>query len=454
MKHFKMKSKRFLALFLSLILLLPILSITSFATNECLDIDEGLYYIQSGLDSNKVLDIHGISKNAGANAEICGLNEGLNQIYYIRKNGNYYMIIALHSGQAVDVYGASRASKTNVCQWPADSNDIAQQWEIQNAGNGYVYFRSVLGTYLDVQGGETSDGTNVWAYSFNGTKAQQWRLVPVNTEVYDLDIQAPETISITPGSSHTSIIKFSGSGIDKITATITGSGLSQKISDVTWKAYPNTCSATFTLSASKEFKNAELTVILKAKNGGIIHTEKINVVAASSNSSTTQSNRNKDYTLPVNMNLIKQTGKQKASGSCFCYALAYARDILDNKVHSWTEYDSYHGANGESGAYANRRLANFNLGEEKTDKARIFEELYNTLRNGKPVVINVNKGRSSGEHFILLVGYQNVTNPKKLSESNFIMIDSVKGTPYAPENVGTVGYRLKLDSGRYWYYIP
>ena len=49
-------------------------------------------------------------------------------------------------------------------------------------------------------------------------------------------------------------------------------------------------------------------------------------------------NASSDTQLPVTWSIINGTGYQSESGPCFCYALAYARDVLDKKEHSWTEY--------------------------------------------------------------------------------------------------------------------
>mgnify|MGYP003299580998 CR=1 FL=1 len=446
-KVFKKRTKHLVSLFLSMVMILSTFSVTAFAANnDCMEIKEGIYFIQSALANNMVLDIHAISKSNGASAEICSNNGGLNQMYYISKRGDHYIIIALHSGKAIDVYGASKESGTNVCQWEANASDIAEQWDIIDAGNGYVYFRSVLGTYLDVQNGEVRDGANVWAHRWNGSKAQQWLLVPVKgvSDVYDLDIQAPDTISIVPGESASTTIQFSGSGIRDFHCSISGSGLSGKIAGSKWVSYPGICSVTVTLNASKSFQNATLIFHLKSDNGGILETKKINVVAAPA--------RDREFTLPMNIELLKQTGKQSVSGPCFCYALSYARDILDERVHYWTEYDIYKGSHGQSGAYASRALAGFNRGKETNNKSKVFEDVYYNLKDGKPVVLNVSGGRSSGEHFVCVVGYTGVTNPKNLSEFNFLIIDSVGGSPYQPENLGALKYNLKLCSGGYYYY--
>ena len=49
----------------------------------------------------------------------------------------------------------------------------AQLWQPIWNGNSY-YLRNMLGCYLDVSGGNTGNGTNIWVYSFNGTNSQKF----------------------------------------------------------------------------------------------------------------------------------------------------------------------------------------------------------------------------------------------------------------------------------------
>lgn len=166
---------------------------------------------------------------------------------------------------------------------------------------------------------------------------------------------------------------------------------------------------------------------------------------ATSNTSSQQK------TLSINWNHIQKVGKQSVSGPCFCYGLAYARTIIDGRVHYWYEYDIYGGARGQSGSYADRTLANFNSKFE-TNRQTAFRDIYNRVKNGEPVVINVNGGRSTGEHFVTVVGYTGVTDPNNLSETNFLIIDSVDGPNNTTENLGSLGYKLKWNNGQGYYY--
>ena len=92
-----------------------------------------------------------------------------------------------------------------------------------------------------------------------------------------------------------------------------------------------------------------------------------------------------------------------------------------------------------------------------TSQATVFKAVYDNINNGKPVVINVDDGagkRSTGCHYVAVVGYKNVTDSSKLSASNFLIIDSVGNGGYTTENLGSLGYYLlKNSSGSYTYYV-
>lgn len=156
--------------------------------------------------------------------------------------------------------------------------------------------------------------------------------------------------------------------------------------------------------------------------------------------------------LSVNMNYIKATGYQPNSGPCGCYALAYARDILDGKTHSWTEYsasnspswNTYNGVREYRYSYtASWSKANYTAKTGNSNQA-VFKAVYDSINNGKPVVVRVTGNGSSG-HYITLVGYQNVTDVNALSAKNFLMIDPVKSLfekGITPMTSGSTGYSL------------
>ena len=118
---------------------------------------------------------------------------------------------------------------------------------------------------------------------------------------------------------------------------------------------------------------------------------------------------------------LEAIGSQEKSGHSICcpsYACAYADAVLDGTVHdheyytcsccTWTDW----GGGDSSDRYVG------------TDE-QLLREAYDQIAAGKPTVIHVSW--SGGEHWIALIGYENVSDPDHLSLSNFIALDPWDG---------------------------
>ena len=159
-----------------------------------INIESGVYTLKSCV-GNKFLDIAQNSYQPGANAHIWQSIDYDAQHFYIYWNpyaGDYgqggYHIEHGHSGQFLDTEGNSSAMGANVFQW-GDTGANGQYWRFEDAGDGYVYIRSLLGMYLDVNNGICQDGQNVQSWEGNGTPAQKWRLCKIS-EAPKIDISA------------------------------------------------------------------------------------------------------------------------------------------------------------------------------------------------------------------------------------------------------------------------
>lgn len=155
-------------------------------------------------------------------------------------------------------------------------------------------------------------------------------------------------------------------------------------------------------------------------------------------------------TLNIDWSLIKKTGRQKSGEkNCFCYALAYSRDIIDGRSHSWTEYSVGKLKDGSRYSYtAVPSKAGYSK-KSANSASEVYKAMYNNIKNGKPVIINVNGGRSTGNgHFLAVVGYVNVKDVNKLSVNNFLIIDSCRKEDKT-EILGGLGYYLRQNA----YYV-
>lgn len=135
---------------------------------------------------------------------------------------------------------------------------------------------------------------------------------------------------------------------------------------------------------------------------------------------TFTANAASSYTIPVNMNLLKQCGVQKDwTNSCSCYALAYCRTLLDGKVHYYYEYNRY--GKDETSVDCIWSKGNYSS-HNASSISELLRVLYNNINANKPTIVYV---KGNYNHYIMIVGYQNVSNVNNLSFSNFLMIDSL-----------------------------
>ena len=147
-------------------------------------VDEGTYVVYSALDSRKCVDVSGRSTADGANINLWEYHEPGLEKFRITRDGDGYRITNTVSRKCIDVDNGDSASGTNIQQWSAFENNPAQRWYFEDAGNGYVYIRSAVGTYMDVKDGNSANGANIWAHSFNGSNAQKFKLVKYSNVNY------------------------------------------------------------------------------------------------------------------------------------------------------------------------------------------------------------------------------------------------------------------------------
>lgn len=81
-----------------------------------------------------------------------------------------------------------------------------------------------------------------------------------------------------------------------------------------------------------------------------------------------------------NLNLIKQVGCQpRGSVSCSCYALAYAKTLLDGKAHQWYEYNLYGNSSSVCAVWSK---GGFHV-EQKYTRADGYKLMYDQIKAGK-----------------------------------------------------------------------
>ena len=139
--------------------------------------------------------------------------------------------------------------------------------------------------------------------------------------------------------------------------------------------------------------------------------------------------------LPYDSADIAAIGNQNESGHTICcpsYACAYADAVLDGTVNDHSYYTcsccTWQDWGGGNSSY---RCVG-------TDE-EVLREAYDQISSGKPVVTHVSW--EYGEHWIALIGYQNVTDPDHLTLDNFIALNPSDGA----QIVASSGYALYGD---------
>ena len=141
-------------------------------------VKEGTYIIMSNLSLSRILETADNTGSDGTNIRLGKATYEDNQRFNVEfadDSYGYYRISSVNNGKYLDVAGASSASGANL-QLYSKNDSNGQLWKFIDAGNGYYYLRSKLGTAIDVASAKTAVGTNIQLYTMNGTKAQKWVL--------------------------------------------------------------------------------------------------------------------------------------------------------------------------------------------------------------------------------------------------------------------------------------
>ena len=144
-------------------------------------LDEGIYEIETKLDSNKVLDISAASKDDKANVQIWERSNVLQQRFQITYTNGFYTIKNINSGKVLDVAYAKQENGTNVWQHENNLSD-AQKWSIFETEDGYYTFISKCNDLaLTITDSRTHNGTNIEVNKDKGLEAQKFILKKVTT---------------------------------------------------------------------------------------------------------------------------------------------------------------------------------------------------------------------------------------------------------------------------------
>ena len=127
------------------------------------------------IHSGQVLDVTGASHDPGAHVIQWPWNGGPNQRWSFEPLGDgTYRIVAGHSGQVLDVAGISHDPGAHVIQWPWNGGPN-QRWRVEDVdGPGWRIAVVHSGQVLDVAGISHDPGARVIQWPWNGGPNQRW----------------------------------------------------------------------------------------------------------------------------------------------------------------------------------------------------------------------------------------------------------------------------------------
>ena len=178
-------------------------------------IKPGVYYIQSQLPGELMVDVAGSSKKKGANVQLWTSNKTASQKWrFISAGKGTYKIRNVGSGKYLDVTGAVAADYTNVQQYTGNKT-AAQRWKVKKVGQGYRIYSAVNAKYaLDTEVVKAQNGTNVIIYHKTNATDEKWWLIPSKPEVESKQVIDDGTYEIQFAEAPSYVVDLTGASYD------------------------------------------------------------------------------------------------------------------------------------------------------------------------------------------------------------------------------------------------
>ncbi|MGM9948323.1 RICIN domain-containing protein [Floccifex sp.] len=146
-----------------------------FADNKQ-DFDEFLSS-EAKLQNLGIADATGIAKALGLSIDTSAMDDLAYQNKDVLADGIYEIQSALNSSYVFDVTSGSLNDAANVQLYKSNCTE-AQAWKVSHDSKGYVTFTNVKsGKVLDVNAGKATNSQNVQQYTSNNTMAQKWIVI-------------------------------------------------------------------------------------------------------------------------------------------------------------------------------------------------------------------------------------------------------------------------------------
>ena len=145
------------------------------AVNNRNNLSDGIYTINSSLNSTFVLDVNGGSKANFGNIQLYKNNGTVAQGWKVNHDSKGYVtFINVGSGKVIDVKDGYSQNKQNISQYDSN-NTYAQKWIVIKDGDGFKIVSALNDNFvLDLSNGQVKNMANIQLYKGNGTGAQRW----------------------------------------------------------------------------------------------------------------------------------------------------------------------------------------------------------------------------------------------------------------------------------------
>ena len=231
-------------------------------------------YITFG-KTNFVMDVQFADNKDGAG--VCIQEKGNparnNQLFtFVKQSDDSYMIVAKHSGKALEVSNNSKANGARVQQWSWDASYDCKRWWVVDSGvgDGTVFIiNKYNGLLLDLDGGRLVNGNRIhmWERGANN-KNKFWTLVSPDAQQQNGSAQASNSATVAVAKRLEEIARMSGMSNG---AVYKGAYASESCKgfarDVTLRLFNITLPSTKTGTANYAF-NASNDLVLVAQKAG------------------------------------------------------------------------------------------------------------------------------------------------------------------------------------------
>jgi hypothetical protein len=140
---------------------------------------QGQYYRLVAKHSGKVVEVHHGKADRGLPIQQGDWVGGEYQQFQFHRNGQYYNIVSRSSGRSFDVPGDSPADGLGIIQWDRHDYSLNQQFELLPAGGGACYIGARQSQkFLCMKDGGKDYGVPLVQQIWNGGEHFQFTLVP------------------------------------------------------------------------------------------------------------------------------------------------------------------------------------------------------------------------------------------------------------------------------------